>query len=95
MHLVRLTPSHEVLIWVVADAAAVAALFLGHTFYVTAATYWYGLLLFVLTAFLFRFRFRTRTIEAQRWMKIVFNANLVLLSAVALLYFLGVATYYE
>ncbi len=95
MHLMRFTPRQELVVWIVASSGAIAAFLLAHTFYVTATTCSYGSLLLVLTGFLFWLRFRSQSIDFPKWLRLIFNSILVLLSMVLLLYFLGVATYYE
>ncbi len=91
----RVTPRQELVVWIIASGGAIAAFLLAHTFYVTAATFWYGSFLLGVTGFLFWLRFRPRSIEIPNWLRLIFNSILVLLSMVLLLYFLGVVTYYE
>jgi len=95
MPLATLNPKQELVLWVIYSFAATIVFFLGHTFYVTAATYVFGAILLLVAAFLFWMRFRKRSATPVRWLRITSNSILVLLSMVLLLYFLGVATWYE
>ena len=66
-----------------------------HTFNVVRATFYYGAALLGVGAFLFWIRFRRNMEPRPRWLRIVANSVLVLVSAMLLLYLLGVATWYE
>jgi len=89
------SPQQELFCWLTGSLVAVALLALSHTFYVTAATYGYGLALLSVVGFLFWFRFRKKPVPEPRWLRFTANAALVILSLVCLLYILGVATWYE
>jgi glucan phosphoethanolaminetransferase (alkaline phosphatase superfamily) len=91
MRCVSLTPKQELMLWVIAGSAGIAAFFLTDSFNVSASTYRHGSLLLVLTAFLFGLRFRYRPARAPEWLRMTSNSILVLL-IILLLYLLGVAT---
>lgn len=75
--------------------AAGAALLLSHTFYVTSSTYVWGLVLLLISAFLFWLRFRRRMDTPKNWLTVISNICLCLLTLLVILYFLGVATWFE
>jgi hypothetical protein len=64
-------------------------------FYVTAGTFVSGAPLLGITAFLFWMRFRRRQTPRTKSLTVTSNTALALLSIVAVLYLLGVATWYE
>ena len=90
-----LSTKQELFCWLAGSLLAVVLFALSHTFYVTAATYCYGLALLSVVGFLFWFRFRNKPVPEPRWLRFIANAALVILSLVCLLYILGVATWYE
>ena len=90
----KLSWKQELLCWLTAGLLAIALLELSHTFYVTSATYAYGLPLLSLVVLMFCLKFR-RAEPQQKWLRLVANLVLVELSVVCLLYVLGVATWYE
>lgn len=92
---VTLTPRAEQFVWIVCTCAAGAAFFSSHTFYVTAGTFLSGAVLLGISAFLFWMRFRRRQKPRTKGLTITSNTALALLSLMALLYLLGVATWYE
>jgi hypothetical protein len=92
---VTLTPRDEQFVWVVCTCAALVAFFTSHTFYVTAQTFLSGAVLLGITAFLCWMRFRRRQTLRTKGLTVTSNTALALLSLVALLYILGVATWYE
>jgi len=93
--LTKLSSIQELVCWLATGSTAVALWLLSHTFYVTTATYSYGLVLLSLVVFMFWFKSRTRANSRPKWLRLVSNGVLVELSAVFLLYLIGVATWYE
>lgn len=92
---VTLTSRSELVIWIVCALGAGVAFFASHTMNVTAGTYWSGAVLLTITTFLFWMRFRRRQTQRTKTLARTSNAVLLLLTLVALLYLLGVATWYE
>jgi hypothetical protein len=92
---VTLTPGNELIVWIVCTCAAGLAFLTSHTFYVTAGTFVSGAPLLGITAFLFWMRFRRRQAPRTKSLTVTSNTALALLSIVAVLYLLGVATWYE
>jgi hypothetical protein len=92
---VTLSPKQELFCWLTGTSLGIALLLLSHTFYVTTATYFYGLALLSVVGFLFWFKFRRKLIPDPKWLKIIANLALVFLSLMCLLYILGVVTWYE
>jgi amino acid transporter len=92
-----LAPSskQELFCWLAGTSLAIVFFALSHTFYVTTATYCYGLALLSLVAFLFWLRFRRNPDRRPKWLMVIANSALVILTLVSLLYLLGVATWYE
>ena len=96
MRYIRLTPENELFVWLGCASVSLSLLFcFRHTFYVTAFTFWCGIPIIGLTAFLFWMRFRPRVAQSHKVPRVVATAILVLLTFIVLLYLLGVATYYE
>ena len=95
MHIGTTTRNRELAVWVLGFLTAVVAFLLSHTFYVTASTYAYGAVLLGITSGLFWYRFRPQRSNRAGWLKVTANAILMVLSAIVLLYALGVATWYE
>ena len=95
MRRVKLAPENEMFVWVVSTCVAITAFLFSHTGYVTAFTYWCGIPLIGLTAFLFWMRFRPRGAQSKEVPRRVSNSMLVVLSLIVLLYVLGIATWYE
>jgi drug/metabolite transporter (DMT)-like permease len=92
---VTISPKQELFCWFIGGAAVLELSEHSHTFNVIAATYYYGLALLCIIAFLFWLRFRKRPTPWPTWLKVVANSVLVIVSAALLLYVLGVATWYE
>jgi hypothetical protein len=92
---VTLTPKIEQFVWIVCTCAAGIAFLTSHTFYVTAGTFVSGAVFLGITAFLFWMRFRRRQTPRTKGLTVTSNTALALLSLVAVLYLLGVATWYE
>jgi O-antigen/teichoic acid export membrane protein len=90
-----LSSKQELFCWVTCTSLAIALFVLSHTFYVTTATYCYGLALLSVVGFLFVFRFRKKPVPEPKWLSVVANSGLFILSVVCVLYVLGVATWYE
>jgi hypothetical protein len=92
---VTLTPRNELILWIVCTFGAGVAFLTSHTFYVTAGTSVSGAVLLGITVFLFWMRFRRRQTPRTKGLTVTSNTALALLSLVAVLYLLGVATWYE
>ncbi len=92
---VKLLPKHELAVWIAGSIGAVVLFLLSHTFYVTAATYAFGVALVGLVGLLFWLRFRRAASPRPNWLRISSNAVLVVLTLIVFLYALGVATWYE
>jgi O-antigen/teichoic acid export membrane protein len=90
-----LSSKQELFCWLTGSLSAIALLVLSHTSYVTAATYRYGLALLFVVVLLFWFKFRRKPTPEPKWLRLVANSALVILSVVCLLYVLGVATWYK
>jgi len=59
-----LSPKQELFCWLTGTSLAIALFARSHTFYVTTATYCYGLALLPVIAFLFWLRFRKSRLVA-------------------------------
>ncbi len=92
---VTLTPRNELIVWIVCTFCAAIAFLTSHTFYVTEGTFASGAVLLGITAFLFWMRFRRSQTPRTKSLTVTSNTVLVLLTLVAVLYLLGVATWYE
>jgi len=90
-----LSSKQELFCWVIGSVVAIGLFVHSHTFYVTAATYYYGIALLSVMVFLFWLRFRKGSSPEPRLLRILANSILVILSGLFLMYLLGVATYYE
>ena len=90
-----LSSKQEFLCWLAGTLVAIGLFIKSHTFYVTTATYCYGVSLFVVIAFLFWFRFRKRIELRPKWLTIVANVVLLALSGLFFFYLAGIATWYE
>ena len=88
-----LSPKQELFCWLTGTSLAIALF--ARSFYVTTATYCYGLALLLVIAFLFWLRFRKNPARRPHWLRVIANSALVVLTVVSLLYGLGVATWYE
>ncbi len=85
----------ELLLWLVLALADVLVFLNSHTFYVIAITFWYGLILLLITAALFWLKFRSQREQPATWLRFTTSVILVFSVAVLVLYALGVLTYYE
>jgi hypothetical protein len=92
---VTLSSKQELLFWLIGVVAVIELFDNSHTFNVVAATYYYGFALLSIVLFLFWLRFRKRPEPKPKWLKILANVVLVVVSATFLLYLAGVATWYE
>ena len=90
-----LSSKQELLFWLIGVVAVIELFDNSHTFNVVAATYYYGFALLSIVLFLFWLRFRKRPEPKPKWLKILANVVLVVVSATFLLYLAGVATWYE
>jgi hypothetical protein len=92
-----ITPSSklELFCWLVGGVATIVLFLHSDTFNVIAATYYYGLAMLSVVAFLFWLRFRKRPSPQPRWLRILADFVLVVVTATFLLYVVGVATWYE
>jgi uncharacterized membrane protein HdeD (DUF308 family) len=90
-----LSSKQELSCWLIGGVVAIVLFLNSHTFNVIAATYYYGFLLLSAVVFLFWLRFRKRPFPAPRWLTILANIILVIVTATFLLYAVGVATWYE
>ena len=91
----RFSTTQELACWLLGDVLVVFLFDNSHTFNVIPETYWWGLALVVVIAFLCWMRFRKRMSIAPRWLRILGNVSLVFVGAIFLIYLLGVVTYYE
>ena len=89
-----LSSKQELFCWLTGTSLAIALFALSHTFYVTTATYCYGLASLLVVAFLFCLRLRKNPARRPQWLRVIANSALVL-TVVSPLYVLGVATWYE
>ena len=92
---VTLSSKQELLCWLIGGIAATELFLHSHTFNVIAATYNYGIALLSVVVFLFWLRFRKRSTTRPRWLRILANFVLVIVTVAFLLYAAGVATWYE
>jgi len=90
-----LSSKQELLCWLIGCVASVGLFGRSNTFNVIAATYYYGFALVSVVIFLFWLRFRKRLSPEPRWLRILANFILVIVTATFLLYVVGVATWYE
>ena len=95
MSLTLLSTKQELFCWLIGVATVIVLFAHSHTFNVIAATYYYGFALLCVVAFLFWLRFRKRSSPGPRWLRILANFVLVIVTATFLLYVVGVATWYE
>jgi hypothetical protein len=93
--LMMLSSKQELFCWLIGGVAAIALFGYSGAFKLTAATYCYGFALLSVVAFLFWLRFRKRPSPEPRWLRILANFVLVIVTATFLLYVVGVATWYE
>ena len=91
----KLSSKQEFLCWLAACIAAASLFFRSHTFNVVRGTYYYGAGLLCVLVFLLWLRFRKEVSPRPRWLKIVANFVLVIVSTIFVIYALGVATWYE
>jgi hypothetical protein len=92
---VTLSSKQELFCWLIGGVAVIVLFLHSNTFNVIAATYYYGFALLSMVVFLFWLRFRKRPEPVPRWLKILANIVLIVVSATFLLYVAGVATWYE
>jgi hypothetical protein len=85
----------ELSCWLIGAGSAIALFVHSNTFNLVAATYYYGFALLAVIVFLFSLRLRKRASPRPRWLRILANFVLVIVSATFLLYVAGVATWYE
>ncbi len=95
MGVVTWDPKKEFAVLLGVSASGLLAFFLAHTFYVTASTYWYGLVLAAALVASFWVRLRKRVLPMPRWLRVAANVILVILILTVLTYLMGVATWYE
>ena len=93
--LMTLSSKQELFCWLIGAVAAIELFDYADAFKLTAATYYYGFALLSVVVFLFWLRFRKRASPAPRWLRILANVVLVIVTATFLLYVVGVATWYE
>ena len=93
--MMTLDSKKELAVLTCACALGILALFLAHTVYVTASTYWYGLILAAALISSFWTRLRKRALPMPRWLLVTSNVSLGLLSLAALIYLMGIATWYK
>jgi len=91
---INLGAKQELTCWLTACALALGALLLSHTGNVTKGTYWYGLLLFLLTVFLFWMRIEATSEAAPRWLRMVANFSVATVCVFFLLYLIAVAGWF-
>jgi len=91
----KLSSTQELLCWLAGCIAAVGLFLRSHTFNVVRVTYYYGFALLCVVSFLFWIRFRREASPRPRWLKIVANSALIIVSVVFVLYALGVVTWFE
>jgi hypothetical protein len=88
--LMTLSSKQELFCWLIGGIASVGLFSYSNAFKLTAATYYHGsALLSVVVVFLFWLRFRKRPLSDPRWLRILANFVLVIVSATFLLYVLG------
>ena len=85
----------EVLFSLVGCAAAIELFLYANAFELTGATFCYGLVLLSIVVFLFWLNFRKRTSPKPKWLKILTNFILVVVSAIFLFYVVGIAMWYK
>jgi drug/metabolite transporter (DMT)-like permease len=93
--LIALSSKQELFCWLIGGVATIVLFLHSDTFNVIAATYYYGFALLSMVAFLFWLRFRKRPSPQPRWLRILANFVLTIVTATFLLYVVGVATWYE
>ena len=81
--------------WAIGDLLAAALLVLSHTFYVTRSTYWCGFALLLVFALMCHFKFKHRQVPRTTYLRKIENISVLAVSAMVLLYLLGVATWYS
>jgi hypothetical protein len=64
-------------------------------FKLTRITFYYGLSLLTVIVSLFWLKFRKKPLPEPRWLRILANSVLVVVTAIFLLYVVGVASWYE
>ncbi len=90
-----LSSKQELFCWLIGSVAAIGLFGYSDAFKLTAATYCYGFALLSIVVFLFWLKFRKRASPEPRWLRILANFALVVVTATFLLYVVGVATWYE
>jgi drug/metabolite transporter (DMT)-like permease len=95
MSLMLFSAKQELFCWLIGGVVAIELFVNSHTFNVIAVTYYYGFALISVVVFLYWLRFRKRPSPEPRWLRILANFVLVIVTATFLLYVVGVATWYE
>ena len=90
-----LSSKQELLCWLIGCVAAVGLFDYANAFKLTAASCCYGLALLSIVVVLFWLKFRKRATPMPRWLRILANFVLVVVTATFLLYVVGIATWYE
>ena len=92
--LMTLSSKQELLCWLIGGIAAIGLFNYSDAFKLTAAACYYGLALLSVVVFLFFLKFRKRSTPAPMWLKILANFFLVIVTAIFLLYVVGIAAWY-
>jgi hypothetical protein len=90
-----LSSEQELFCWLIGAVAAIELFDYAGAFKLTAATYYYGFALLSVVVFLFWLSFRKRPSPEPKWLRILANSVLVIVTATFLLYVVGLATWYE
>lgn len=90
-----LSSRKELFYWLIGGVAAVELFVYSNEVKLRAASFRYGLALLSIAVFLFWLKFRKRPTPAPRWLQIVANFVLVIVTATFLFYVVGIATWYE
>ena len=90
-----LSSKQELFCWLIGGVVAIGLFGYSGVFKLTAATYYYGFALLSVVVLLFWLRFRKRPSPEPRWLRILANCVLIVVTATFLLYVAGVATWYE
>ena len=90
-----ISSKREFLCWLIGGVAEVGLFVHSDEFKLTATAAYYGLAMLSIGVVLFWLKFRRRATPRPKWLGVLANSVLVIVTATFLLYVVGIATWYE